>query len=323
MIKIGFHEFCCKKTWRWLATQDHAKLVYLGKKMLVRKLPKLNRHRNKSGFQYFIRQPNRQRLPSHWANGVKGCRSSGSNPHLTIRSENTALTLTPQDSIMSWKQQVLSKKWHWLMRMKTFYLQIQEDQRQFKQRFAWRLRQVGKPSLPDEAFRQNVVEIVFGLLVFLNNHNKRAAASASHEKELVEPVKREILPQALATDKIFYWLGETLLDNTLQKEFSWMQNPPRKQCLVPSIWVFPSDWGLSDDQQSAAVMRLEVTKPIGLFPYRSVPLDWRIERRFHDFLPQHPWKLVIKSCLVLGIFCLLSHRQMVIWRHTLGNNDHW
>ena len=26
-VKIAFHEFCCKKTWRWLATEDHAKLA--------------------------------------------------------------------------------------------------------------------------------------------------------------------------------------------------------------------------------------------------------------------------------------------------------
>ena len=36
-----------------------------------------------------------------------------------------------------------------LVRMMAFYLQIQENQRQFL-RFAWRLRQVGKPSIPDE-----------------------------------------------------------------------------------------------------------------------------------------------------------------------------
>ena len=51
----------------------------------------------------------------------------------------------------------------------TFHLQIQENQRQFLQRFAWRFRQVAKgfPSLPDEASRRNFVEIVFGFPVFV------------------------------------------------------------------------------------------------------------------------------------------------------------
>ena len=48
-------------------------------------------------------------------------------------------------------------------------LQIQEEKRQFPQRFARRLHQVGKgsPSLPDEAFGRNIVEIVFFLPVFV------------------------------------------------------------------------------------------------------------------------------------------------------------
>ena len=46
-----------------------------------------------------------------------------------------------------------------------YFLQIQEEQRQFPQRFARRLHQVGKASLPDEASGQNVVEIVFVLPV--------------------------------------------------------------------------------------------------------------------------------------------------------------
>ena len=62
-----------------------------------------------------------------------------------------------------------------------FYLQIQEDQRRFQQRFAWRLRQEGKgvPSLPDEAFRRNVVEIVFGLPVFVNKMSSFSPVNVS------------------------------------------------------------------------------------------------------------------------------------------------
>ena len=65
--------------------------------------------------------------------------------------------------------------------LRTFFdilVQIQEKQRQFPQRFARRLHQVGKRgpfSLPDEASGRNVVEIVFVLPVFvlkcLNSHH--------------------------------------------------------------------------------------------------------------------------------------------------------
>ena len=56
--------------------------------------------------------------------------------------------------------------------MKTFYLQIQEDQRQFLQRFAWSKALSGREaSLPDEASRRNV-ELVFGLPVFVNKKSK-------------------------------------------------------------------------------------------------------------------------------------------------------
>ena len=51
-------------------------------------------------------------------------------------------------------------------------VQIQEEQRQFPQRFARRLHQVGKRavSLPDEASGRNVVEIVFVFPVFVLKH---------------------------------------------------------------------------------------------------------------------------------------------------------